>query len=210
MSVNPEYYYNLSGNITDGKKEYSLYHKEDKIGGLSVSSGLKERYIEYGTDSLLDLVNNLNDKNKKLQAQISCENIYFGYLRVLYDWNKKVEKENKELQYKLKSCEDARQSYKQDWKACSSYCDEYKSQINSLKDKVEDLIEENQDNKAMIDFLDTENNQIMNELKTRTQIQHQLEEENEQLKQKIKLISEILTEDIGYVESFRKIEEALK
>ena len=179
MSVNPEYYYNLSGNITDGKKEYSLHHKEDKIGGLSINSGLKERYIEYGTDSLLDLVNNLNDKNK-------------------------------ELQYKLRNCEDARQSYKQDWKACSSYCDEYKSKINSLKDKVEDLIEENKDNKVMIKFLDTENNQIMNELKTRTQIQHQLEEENERLKQKIKLISEILTEDIGYVESFKKIEEALK
>lgn len=41
-------------------------------------------------------------------------------------------------------------------------------------------------------------------------ILNNLYKENEQLKQKIKLISEILTEDIGYVESFRKIEEALK
>ena len=59
MSVNQKYYYNLSGNISDGKKEYSLHHKEDKIGGLSISSGLKENHIEYGTNSLLDLLNEL-------------------------------------------------------------------------------------------------------------------------------------------------------
>ena len=35
-------------------------------------------------------------------------------------------------------------------------------------------------------------------------------DENEQLKQKIKSINEILKEDIGYIESFRKIEEVLK
>lgn len=67
MSVNPKYYYNLSGNITDGKKEYSLHHKEDKIGGLSISSGLKENHIEYGTNSLLDLLNKLNNENKELR-----------------------------------------------------------------------------------------------------------------------------------------------
>ena len=69
MSVNPKYYYNLSGNISDGKKEYSLHHKEDKIGGLSISSGLKENYIEYGTNSLLDLLNELNDENHQLKKQ---------------------------------------------------------------------------------------------------------------------------------------------
>lgn len=69
MSVNPEYYYNLSGNITDGKKEYSLHHKEDKIGGLSINSGLKENHIEYGTNSLLDLLNKLNNENKELKKE---------------------------------------------------------------------------------------------------------------------------------------------
>ena len=34
--------------------------------------------------------------------------------------------------------------------------------------------------------------------------------EDEQLKQKIKSINEILNEDIGYIESLRKIEEVLK
>ena len=36
-----------------------------------------------------------------------------------------------------------------------------------------------------------------------------LHKENEQLRQKIKSINEILSEDIGYIESFRKIEEVL-
>lgn len=34
--------------------------------------------------------------------------------------------------------------------------------------------------------------------------------ENEELKQKIKFINKILNEDIGYIESFRKIEEVLE
>ena len=37
-----------------------------------------------------------------------------------------------------------------------------------------------------------------------------LKQENEQLKQKIKSIKEILIKDMGYVESFEKIEEILK
>ena len=37
-----------------------------------------------------------------------------------------------------------------------------------------------------------------------------LNDENEQSKQKIKSIKEILNEDIGYIESLRKIEEVLK
>lgn len=65
----------------------------------------------------------------------------------------KLEQENKELKYKLRNCKDARQSYKQDWKACSSYCDEYKSKIISLKDEVEGLIEENNELKKENDIL---------------------------------------------------------
>jgi len=72
--------------------------------------------------------------------------------------------------------------------------DEYKGETSPIVDgkfaptnewlcnKLNELHEENQDNKAIIEFLSTENTQIWNELKTRTQIQHQLEEENEQLK----------------------------
>lgn len=63
-------------------------------------------------------------------------------------------------------------------------------------DDINKLAEENKDNKAMIEFLDTENTQIMNELKTRTQIQHQLEEENEQLKH---FIQELTTKGTGKI-----------
>ena len=37
-----------------------------------------------------------------------------------------------------------------------------------------------------------------------------LKKENEELKQKINSITEILNEDIGYIESFRKIEEVIE
>ena len=37
-----------------------------------------------------------------------------------------------------------------------------------------------------------------------------LNDDNEQLKQKIESINEILSKDMGYVESFEKIEEILK
>ena len=61
---------------------------------------------------------------------------------------------------------------------CESYDEDAYSEVCK---KLNELAEENKDKKAMIEFLSTENTQIMNELKTRTQIQHQLEEENEQL-----------------------------
>lgn len=41
-------------------------------------------------------------------------------------------------------------------------------------------------------------------------LMNDLNDKNEKSKQKIKSITEILKEDIGYIESFRKIEEVLK
>ena len=49
----------------------------------------------------------------------------------------------------------------------------------------------------------TQAEKVCNELKG-------LQKENEELKQKIKSITEILNEDIGYIESFRKIEEVIE
>lgn len=62
--------------------------------------------------------------------------------------------ENKELKYKLRNCKDARKSYKQDWKACVSYCDEYKNKIISLKDEIEQLKQHNTELVNKIDFLE--------------------------------------------------------
>ena len=51
--------------------------------------------------------------------------------------------ENEQLKEQLEICKDARQAYKQDWKACVSYCDTYKDEIHTLKDNIQGLIEEN-------------------------------------------------------------------
>ena len=72
--------------------------------------------------------------------------------------------------------------------------------LNDIADRLNELAEENKDNKAMIEFLSTENTQIMNELKTRTQIQHQLEEENEQLKKENQGIQDKVMRLLDYVE----------
>ena len=64
-----------------------------------------------------------------------------------------------------------------------------------------------------IDTLTIENEQLKHEcnyLQNRLDDFICLQNENKQLKQKIKSINEILNEDIGYIESLRKIEEALK
>lgn len=68
--------------------------------------------------------------------------------------------------------------------------------IIDVVEKLNELAEENKDNKAMIEFLSIENTQIMDEVKTRTQIQHQLEEENEQLKQQLTSISQLIDNKI--------------
>ena len=80
---------------------------------------------------------------------------------------------------------------------------------NGIARRLNELQEENQDNKAMIEFLDTENTQIMNELKTRTQIQHQLEEENEQLKNEMGDLGTAHAEEINKIED-EFFEEILK
>lgn len=103
MTVKPKYYFNLDGNITDGEKEYSLYNIEDRIGGLNVNSNLKERYVLYGKNSLLDLLNALNDENEQLK---SFKNKVFSLLA------DEIKKENELLDYYIKekvSCNADRQ-----------------------------------------------------------------------------------------------------
>jgi len=65
-----------------------------------------------------------------------------------------------------------------------------RASLLEIVDNLNELSEENKDNKAMIEFLSTENIQIMDAVKTRTQIQHQLEEENEQLKTQLQNTSD--------------------
>lgn len=57
----------------------------------------------------------------------------------------KLLNENEKLKEQLEICKNARQSYKQDWKACVSYCDTYQDEIYTLKDNIQGLIEENKE-----------------------------------------------------------------
>lgn len=61
----------------------------------------------------------------------------------MFDLLNDLSDENEQLKEQLEICKDARQAYKQDWKACVSYCDTYKDEIHTLKDNIQGLIEEN-------------------------------------------------------------------
>lgn len=54
-------------------------------------------------------------------------------------------KQNAYLSEQLKECLDARKAYKDDWKACVSYCDTYEDEIYTYKDNIEGLKEENEE-----------------------------------------------------------------
>ena len=85
----------------------------------------------------------------------------------------------------------------------------YEDDYDAILKRLNELAEENQDNKAMIEFLDTENTQITNEIKTRTQIQHQLEKENEQLKQQLKT-KHIVNKQYEELQRLKKENKAVK
>ena len=61
-----------------------------------------------------------------------------------------LSKENEQLKQKIISLEDARYSYKQDWKQASSDCELYKDEIKFLKDENKGLIEENEKLKQQV------------------------------------------------------------
>ena len=83
-----------------------------------------------------------------------------------------LSKENEQLKQKIISLEDARYSYKQDWKQASMDCDVYKNEINFLKDEKKGLIEENE--------------QLRKDATTLIYANQDYRHENEQLKQKLK------------------------
>ena len=61
--------------------------------------------------------------------------------------------ENEQLKQKIISLDDARYSYKQDWKQASIDCDVYKDEINYLKDENKRLIGEKEQLQKKIDNL---------------------------------------------------------
>ena len=61
----------------------------------------------------------------------------------------------------------------------------------------------------LLNSLTDENEQLKKDCTVLIHHNQEYRKENEQLKQKINNINEILNEDIGYIETFRKIEEIL-
>ena len=98
----------------------------------------QKRFVYYkhkGTDYILDTPNKSLDFIEMLGDCLEAEEIV-DLLNCLND-------ENEQLKEQLEICKDARQAYKQDWKACVSYCDTYKDEIHTLKDNIQGLIKEN-------------------------------------------------------------------
>lgn len=57
-------------------------------------------------------------------------------------WKEEVVARLNEQDETIHRLKDAKKSYKQDWKACVSYCDTYKCEIHVLKDNIEGLKED--------------------------------------------------------------------
>lgn len=88
--------------------------------------------------------------------------------------------------------------------------DDFVNLLNNSSEENKQLKMENNSLKLLVqgwEALDEEKDEQLNK---QNQALKKLKKENEQLKQKIKSINEILNKDMGYIESFRKIEEVLK
>ena len=131
MTVKPKYYFNLDGNITDGEKEYSLYNIEDVVGGLSISSDLKERYVLYGRNSLLDLLNEQHETIQKLNQQ----------LRIFSDGLKAEIRETKEVFEDYSECVDEKKQLKKENEQLQHYKEAYGTEIVKIKQTIKDMIE---------------------------------------------------------------------
>ena len=103
--------------------------------------------------AFFDLLNELHEENEQSKMMIATLRNIVLENEDLEQENKELKKENKQLKEQLEICKDARQAYKQDWKACVSYCDTYKDEIHTLKDNIQGLIEENKELKMENDAL---------------------------------------------------------
>ena len=80
-------------------------------------------------------------------------NVYFSSAMKICELLNSLADENKQLKQKIISLEDARYSYKQDWKQASADCELYKDEIDLLKDENKGLIKENEQLKQILNEL---------------------------------------------------------
>lgn len=113
---------------------------------------IEDKPIDYKTEynKTINKLVSLRQKHDGLKED-------YDYIKSLadryFDERIKLKKENEQLKEQLEICKDARQAYKQDWKACVSYCDTYKDEIHTLKDNIQGLIEENKELKSLCKVL---------------------------------------------------------
>lgn len=114
-----------------------------------------EDVYRWEVPAFLEVMNGLDKKNQELkeenkQLKDDLKKKFIPFARAdengvtTVDTEEFIEicKENEYLKQQLISCKDARKSYKEDWKACVSYCDTYKDEISVLKDNIKGLEEE--------------------------------------------------------------------
>lgn len=139
---------------------------------------------EWLTDKeVVDLLNDLNDENELLKIRF-----------------------NEEREKSLKFCRNI--------DTLTIENEQLKSRVGYLERKIDrERTSYQKQHEKWEEEIQKENEQLKHEcnyLQNRLDDFICLQNENKQLKQKIKSINEILNEDIGYIESLRKIEEALK
>lgn len=114
---------------------------DDEANRIFFKDGLNQH--QYYTDVIEDM---------------QCINSFLNSFLILYNEehkkNEELKQKDEQLTQELEDCKDARKSYKQDWKACVSYCDEYEDEINILKDNIEGLKEENEELKQKLCQID--------------------------------------------------------
>lgn len=139
------------------------------------------------------IINTMTDELVTASSEDSAE-IIVDWLNRIFEKNGELSKENYGLQdgldfyreqnaylsEQLTECLDARKAYKDDWKACVSYCDTYKDEIHTYKDNIEGLKEENEQ-------LKKENKHLRCTIESNSQDDYIdfLEKQNEMLKERI-------------------------
>ena len=143
------------------------------------------------------LLNELAEENQVLKHSQSSTLREFEKgvkkIQLLSKESQQLKEENEQLKEQLEMCKDARQAYKQDWKACVSYCDTYKDEIHTLKDNIQGLIEENKQLKSRVDDLKYQLNYVtkckemcFKDIEILDKKYEKLYDENKELKQNLR------------------------
>ena len=125
-----------------------FYEIDSQILGLKTIQDKNKRYTfpplkTEKNHMFLKALNELSTDCSQLKKENAELKVKVDFYKDFQKDERELDKENEELKQKIISLEDARYSYKQDWKQASADCELYKEGIDSLKDENKGLIEEN-------------------------------------------------------------------